>query len=400
MAFSVLTISISLDELISERNLGEIHSPTRTPEPQKMQSSCRRRMAFFGLLRLTMKFGAGSAPQIQTFGASTADSAYLDLLGDGQYSTASMISGLIVTFLLVSEPSSTGVELPKTGAPARAFEIVRRCVEAARAYQSHVEMRELQNGFAIEKLYPNVKITMADNGSFHFSRASRAFILWRQKTAPWVPDQAFAFRYASIAQFIEAMGRQAALEKRRVQAARVRKVEKPITKLADLFATLESRVATEENGNLLFYPREEDDAVFENSVMYKFVLFEHAGKTYPVYLSFDNWFHNEIIRRVRARFPQVDVVSAGSISIRGQVTASGAYRFYPYKLTSGGWSGDFSVGRFERFFRIYQKLKKDFKLGSEDQLRIDWQKAPAFLEARPLGPISKIDEEIEAYLRN
>ncbi len=50
-------------------------------------------------------------------------------------------------------------------------------------YTSHID-------WEVEKYFPNIQIK---NG--HLPRSSRAFIVWRQNSSPWIPDTAFLFHY-------------------------------------------------------------------------------------------------------------------------------------------------------------------------------------------------------------
>lgn len=55
--------------------------------------------------------------------------------------------------------------------------------------------RRESDDFPIERYYPSVSISVGPKGELNFSRSSKAYILWRQKTPPHIPDRAFAFHY-------------------------------------------------------------------------------------------------------------------------------------------------------------------------------------------------------------
>ena len=57
--------------------------------------------------------------------------------------------------------------------------------------------------FPIQEYYRDVKIKRNDDGSLSFSKGSKAFVLWRGRTPPHIPDTAFAFHYLSNQEIVE-----------------------------------------------------------------------------------------------------------------------------------------------------------------------------------------------------
>ncbi len=58
-----------------------------------------------------------------------------------------------------------------------------KCEELSRLIERHED-------FPIEQVYPNIQVSLNS-----IPRGSKAFILWRQKTPPWIPDTAFNWHY-------------------------------------------------------------------------------------------------------------------------------------------------------------------------------------------------------------